>query len=86
MTESVKLTEEEIKDLETATNRVNALRKELADISMIKLNLELREDQAKKFHQESIEFEQTLAKNLEEKYGKGTVDIDKGIFMPLETE
>ena len=25
-----------------------------------------------------------LAKNLEEKYGKGTIDIDSGVFIPLK--
>lgn len=84
MAEAVKLTEEELGELKNTTERVNVLRRELADVGMVKLNLETREAQIKQFHKESIEIEQALAKKLEEKYGKGTVDIDQGTFTPAE--
>lgn len=84
MAESVKLTEEEIGEVENVGKRSQALRNELGDIAIIKLNLKTREEQAAAFHNESIQLERDLAKKLEDKYGKGTIDISTGTFTPIE--
>ena len=84
MAKEVKLTEEELGELDAANRRVNAIRVELADISIAKLNLKAREKRAETFFLELTQQENSLAKKLEDKYGKGVIDIDKGTFISQE--
>jgi len=84
MAKEVKLTEEELGELDAANRRVNAIRVELADISIAKLNLKAREKRAETFFLELTQQENSLAKKLEDKYGKGVIDIDKGTFISKE--
>lgn len=84
MAEEIRLTEEELGELETANKRISTLRAELADISIAKLNLKAREQRAETFFLESAEQEQALAKKLEDKYGKGVINIDEGTFVSEE--
>lgn len=84
MAEEIRLTEEELGELEAANKRISALRAELADISIAKLNLKVREQRAETFFLESGEQEKALAKKLEDKYGKGVINIDEGTFVPQQ--
>lgn len=60
----------------------NDLLNELGQIKLIELNLEKRIANAKDYQEKLIEKEIFISKSLEEKYGKGTVDLDTGTFIP----
>jgi hypothetical protein len=81
---TVKLTEEEINNLTIVQNRRKAVSKELSDIGFLRLKLKRKEDKAEDFNNKTIEMEAELAKNLEDKYGRGSVDIESGTFTPFQ--
>ena len=84
--ESTKLTTEELQSLQEIQQSNAALINELGQISLAEINIKARKDNAQKFLTELREKEQTVAKELEEKYGVGTVNLDKGEFTPAETQ
>ena len=78
-----KLTQEEINNLNVIKQRTEFIIKEYGQISLIKLTIEEREAQAKDFLLRTKEMEKQVSVYLEEKYGKGSVDLDKGEFRPI---
>lgn len=84
MSKTTKLTEEEINQLTTVQNRREATKKELSDIGFLRLKLKRKEDRIEDFNNDTIEMEKQIAKNLEEKYGRGSVDIESGTFTPFQ--
>ena len=80
--ENQKLSEEQIKGLNELQQKNQALINELGQISLIEINLEQRREAAEKFLGELRTAEQTLAKELEDAFGAGTIDLNKGEFIP----
>lgn len=78
-----KLTQEELIKLTEIQNSRKNITSELGNISIIEINLETRKQYAIKALSELSSQENLLAKSLEDKYGKGTVDISSGTFIPL---
>ena len=81
---TVKLTEEEINNLTIVQNRRKAVSKELSDIGFLRLKLKRKEDKVEEFNNTTIKMEAEIAKNLEDKYGRGSVDIESGTFTPFQ--
>ena len=81
---TVKLTEEEINNLTIVQNRRKAVSKELSDIGFLRLKLKRKEDKVEDFNNQTIKMESEIAKNLEDKYGRGSVDIESGTFTPFQ--
>ena len=77
-----KLTQEELDKLSELSQKNNALINELGNISLVEINLGNRKEAATKFLQELRDAEQELVKSLEETYGAGSIDIQKGEFIP----
>lgn len=84
--ETAKLSTEELGKLQGIQQKNAALINELGQISLSKINIKSREENAEKFLQELREEEQVIAKGLEEKYGIGTINLDKGEFIPTPTQ
>jgi len=82
--ESIKLTEEQINQLTTVQNRREATKNELSDIGFLRLKLKRKEDRIEEFNNDTIEMEKEIAKSLELKYGRGSVDIETGTFTPFQ--
>ena len=80
--ENQKLSEEQVQGLNELQQKNQALINELGQISLIEINLEQRREAAEKFLEELRTAEQTLAKELEDAYGAGTIDLSKGEFIP----
>jgi len=80
--ENVKLTEEEIKQIQEVQQSQASLVQELGEISLFELNLEARKDKAEDFLNELRVKEEQIGKELQEKYGSGTINLDKGEFIP----
>lgn len=77
-----KLTQEELDKLQELSNKNNALVQELGTISLAEINLEDRKVKAEEFLTELRESEKELVKDLEDKYGIGSIDLKEGEFIP----
>ena len=80
--ENQKLTREELEKLQEVQQKQTALVQELGQIGLAQLNLDRRQDNAEKFLDQLREEESAFVKELEEKYGAGSIDITKGEFIP----
>ena len=80
--ENQKLTQEELQQIADLQNKNRAIVSEFGEIELVKLNVEARVENAKKFLAELREAEQAFGKELSEKYGDGTVDLQSGEFVP----
>ena len=82
--ETKKLQEQELQQIQALQEKSQSLVLELGQIELIKLSLEERTQTAKQYLKQIKEEEKTLAEFLEEIYGKGSVDLEKGEFVPFE--
>ena len=80
--ENKKLTTEEIQRITELQQKNNTLVTELGQVELIKLNLQLRKESAEKFCEELRSEEQELAKELTDKYGSGSINLETGEFVP----
>lgn len=80
----IPLEEQEVQNLQIIQNRKTILKNELAEIGLAELALENRKDSAKLFNNKTIEMGSQVGKSLEEKYGKGILDLDKKVFIPQD--
>jgi len=89
MSENKKFTEEELKEVQVLRDRMSKL---VANFGELKLEQILHEQKAKKldlletqFNKEYADIQSTeleLVKKFNEKYGRGTLDLDSGTFSP----
>lgn len=82
MTETIKLSEEELNLIKEVQERSIMLKEELGTIGQVKLNMKLRQVQAEKFFSATLDLEKKIAKDLEEKYGPGNINTQTGEFIP----
>ena len=82
MSKEIKLTEEELQGINDLQQRGLILKEELAALGQAKLNIKLRQVQVEKYFSVNIDLEKAIAKELEEKYGKGNVNLETGTFTP----
>lgn len=76
--------DQDIENLQIIKKRRKVLIQEAGAIEMLRLNVKKRESKALEFDLETEKMEIALAKQLEEKYGKGHIDTDKKVFIPIE--
>ena len=84
--ENLKLTAEEIEKLQSIQQKSNLVVNELGSIELTKLQIEKRREEAISFLNSLREEEQAFGKELSEKYGNGSIDIEKGEFTPAPVE
>lgn len=89
MTESIKFTEEELKEINELREASQAKVVEFGQLRLERLltnqrleNLEQLEETADKEYIELQEKESQLVNKFNEKYGVGTVDLASGVFVP----
>jgi len=80
---NIKLSEIELQQLNDMKNSRNKIVMEFGNISIIRKQLEDREKAALVQWNSLQTSERTLAKTLEDKYGKGTVNTETGEFVPI---
>ena len=79
-----KLTREELEKLQEVQQKNQALLSELGQIGLTQINLDKRQENAEKYLEQLREEETAFAKELEEKYGVGSINLEKGEFIPSE--
>lgn len=80
--ENTKLTVEEIEKLQEIQQKNAAVASELGNLEITKLQVEARKAEIVEFFNKLKEEEQTFGKELSEKYGNGSIDLEKGEFIP----
>jgi len=90
MSESIKFSEEEIAEIKQVQANYQKLGLDLVQIKLAILNaknqVDTYESEEKMLTERILELnetERTIAKNLEEKYGKGEIDLESGVFTPI---
>jgi len=84
--ENRKLSKEELQKIQELQQRKQNLQMELGRLEVLKLEIEERRRQLIEYGTETSNQEQTLVTDLEESYGKGTIDLEKGEFIPTEMD
>ena len=82
--ENTKLTVEEVEKLQEIQQKNAAVASELGNLEITKLQVEARKAEVVEFFNKLKEEEQTFGKELSEKYGNGSIDLEKGEFIPSE--
>jgi len=80
--EPIKLTKEELEKLVELQKKSTAVVQEFGNVEIMKLQVEARKEELVTFYTQVKEDERTFGKELSEKYGDGTIDIEKGEFLP----
>lgn len=79
--ETTKLTTEEIEKFQSIQQKNNLVVNELGAIELAKLQIERRRTEALNFLTSLREEEQAFGKELTEKYGEGSIDLENGEFI-----
>lgn len=77
------LTQEEIQSLKTIQTNQSNLVQALGTVEYRIQLLELDKQSLKTQLQQQVETETKVAKELQEKYGDGNIDLEKGEFIPV---
>jgi len=82
----VKLTEEELQKISDIQTRTQTIQVELGKLELAKMDIESRRKTVERFIDESRNVEAELARDLQEKYGKGTINLDEKVFITDESD
>lgn len=83
-TTAVNLDESILTGLRDLQQRRSLLNKELAAIGELRIIYKNREAQAQQYFNVNKDLEKAIAKEIEDRYGRGNVDIDQGLFFPAK--
>ena len=78
----MKLTQEDLNKLNLLKDNKETFLKELGQIKYNEILLDERNDKALDFFEKLKQQEKSIIKELEEKYGRGSVNVDTGEFTP----
>ena len=80
--ENTKLTQEELQQLQEIQQQNQALALEFGNLELTKIQIENRYDELVEFYTQLKDKEKEIGKELSEKYGNGSIDLEKGEFIP----
>jgi len=81
--ETKKLSQDQLQQLRTIQQNTQAVVQELGQIEIAKIQLKKRQQVAQQYFEDLLEQQQTVAQEIEDVFGKGTVDIETGEFIAL---
>ena len=79
-----KFTSEELKRIQDHQDKLNRIQVQFGQLTMTKIRLENQENYLKEQLTLLNKEEANIAKDLTDKYGKGSLDIETGEFIPAE--
>tara|TARA_B100000902_G_C26526484_1_gene535793 strand:+ start:191 stop:445 length:255 start_codon:yes stop_codon:yes gene_type:complete len=82
MSEKIVLSQEEIAELKELKETFKNLTEVSGVVEMQHYNIQIKKENLKLNLQSLQQREAELAKNLEEKYGQGTISLETGEFLP----
>ena len=80
----VSFSQEELKEIRDLRTELNQITFQLGQININKIRIENTETLIKKDLINLEEKESKIAKKLSDKYGKGSIDIETGTFIPAK--
>lgn len=80
--ENQKLTQEELQTLQELQQQRQAVIVELGSLELTQMELDNKREEIETFYSELKAKEQEYGKTLSEKYGNGSIDLEKGEFTP----
>ena len=84
VTEKNVITQEELNELQDHLNKSQTLTLELGEIELVKIQIEMRYEEAKKILAELTKKEQKINKTITDKYGKISLDYKTGEYTKLD--
>ena len=81
MIEQTKLTEQEVEKIIEIQNRINTAQAELGKLELTKIDIKDRRNTIENYIKETRSLEMDVAKEIEDKYGKGSINLDQKIFI-----
>jgi len=81
-----KLTKSEVGKIEDIQNRMQAVKAELGQLGLAEIDLQKRRTNVEKYLEETTGLENELVTSLEDKYGKGSIDVAASEFIPTQVE
>lgn len=81
--ETNKLAQQQLQQLKSIQQKNQAVVQELGEIEIAKLQLQKRQQTAQQYFEDLLQEQQTIAQELEDIFGKGSVNIETGEFTPL---
>ena len=84
--ENQKLTQEELDTIKGLQERSQVVVSEFGNIEVATINLANRKKEVVDYFNQLQEDEQKFGKELNEKYGNGTIDLEKGEFVPTPAQ
>jgi hypothetical protein len=76
-----KLTQEELQQLQQIQNSNRAVVQELGQVALAQIDLDKRQENAETFLENLRKSEADLAKVLQDKYGRGNINLETGEFI-----
>ena len=86
MADPIKFTEEELKSLQELQGTYNQITLAFGQLTLSRHALDAREETLKTTLGETQTKENELAKELTEKYGKGSLNVETGEFTPISED
>lgn len=78
----VKLLDSEIKLLQELQEKKQAVINELGFLAQQQILLDMRQEEVEDAFKSNSELEKQIGKQLSEKYGNGTLNLQDGVFIP----
>ena len=79
-----KLTKAELQKIEDVQVRMQAVRTEFGALALAEIDLKNRRNSVENYLGETQELENKLVSELQEKYGRGSIDLQAKEFIPEE--
>lgn len=83
MAEPIKLEQEELQQIAQIQQVTQNIIREYGSIELNQKALDERKKKADDAYYSLIQAERNIVKELEEKYGKGSVNVEEGTFLPF---
>jgi len=80
--ENTKLTEQEVQSLREFQQQRQTVAFELGNLELTQIDLDSRKEELEIYYLELKTKEQQLGIELSDKYGNGSIDLEKGEFIP----
>ena len=81
---SKKLTKGELSQIDDVQKRMQAVKTELGQLALAEIDLKERKSNVESYLNETKDLEAKLVKDLEDKYGRGSINLQEGKFIPAE--
>ena len=82
--ETKKLSQEQLQQIKSIQQKNQSVVQELGQIQVLKLQLQRREETAQQYLEDLLEEQQTIAQEIEDAFGKGTINTETGEFTALD--